>query len=186
MFEDLSFQLRPSDKLHIIGRNGAGKTTLVKAIVDATQNIKPETLIGKGIISTSRELRLSLYEQELGENLMGLTLYEAVEVIYEEKNVPVNDQAVRQVLAQYLFEPNSDSQTPVSQLSGGQKARLQLIRLLAGSPNLLILDEPTNHLDLPSIEELENALLKYNGAIVYISHDSYFSNNVGGSSIKLG
>jgi ATPase subunit of ABC transporter with duplicated ATPase domains len=186
LFEDLSFQLRPSDKLHIIGRNGAGKTTLVKAIVDATQNIKPETLIGKGIISTSRELRLSLYEQELGENLMGLTLYEAVEVIYEEKNVPVNDQAVRQVLAQYLFEPNSDSQTPVSQLSGGQKARLQLIRLLAGSPNLLILDEPTNHLDLPSIEELENALLKYNGAIVYISHDSYFSNNVGGSSIKLG
>jgi ATP-binding cassette subfamily F protein 3 len=185
LFKDLSFQLRPSDKLHIIGRNGAGKTTLVKAIVDTTKNIKPSTLIGKGIINPSRELRLSLYEQELGEHLMERTLYEAVEDIYDEKGVAVNDQAIRQVLSQYLFEPSADSNTPVSQLSGGQKARLQLIRLLSGSPNLLILDEPTNHLDLPSIEELENALLRYTGAIVYISHDSYFAKNVGGSSLKL-
>ena len=186
LFEDISFQLRPGEKLHIIGRNGAGKTTLVKAIVDTTLGIRPETLIGKGIITVSRELRLSLYEQELGDTLLGLTLYGAVEEIYGERGVAVNDQAIRQVLSQYLFEPAADSQTPVNQLSGGQKARLQLIRLLAGSPNLLILDEPTNHLDLPSIEELENALLKYTGAIIYISHDSYFAKNVGGSSLKLG
>jgi ATP-binding cassette, subfamily F, member 3 len=74
----------------------------------------------------------------------------------------------------------------VTSLSGGQKARLQLIRLLVGAPNLLILDEPTNHLDLPSIEELENALKRYTGTIMYITHDSYFARNIGGEALKIG
>jgi ATPase subunit of ABC transporter with duplicated ATPase domains len=73
----------------------------------------------------------------------------------------------------------------VADLSGGQKARLQIIKMLAGDPNLLILDEPTNHLDLPSIEELENALRDYHGALLYISHDSYLAKNLGGGEITL-
>jgi ATPase subunit of ABC transporter with duplicated ATPase domains len=154
--------------------------------MDTVADKKPATLIGKGIINASRELRVSLYEQELAETLMPLTLYEAVEHIYLEKGVTVNEQAVRQALGNYLFDPLADSHTLVSKLSGGQKARLQLIRLLAGSPNLLILDEPTNHLDLPSIEELENALLRYSGAVMYISHDSYFAKNIGGTNIAIG
>ena len=186
LFSGLSFQLRASDKLHIIGRNGAGKTTLVKAIMDTVAGAKPNTLIGKGIINPSRELRVSLYEQELSGELMHLTLFQAVEHIYYEKGVQVNEQAVRQAMSNYLFDPAADSSTLVSNLSGGQKARLQLIRMLAGSPNLLILDEPTNHLDLPSIEELENALLKYSGAVIYISHDSYFAKNIGGKSLTIG
>jgi ATP-binding cassette, subfamily F, member 3 len=185
LFSELSFQLRASDKLHIIGRNGAGKTTLVRAIMDAANGRKSDTLVS-GKIDHPRELRVSVYEQELGSHLVQLTLYDAVEQIYSEKNVPVGDRTVRQVLSQYLFDPMADSLLTVGQLSGGQKARLQLIRLLAGSPNLLILDEPTNHLDLPSIEELENALSEYTGAIIYVSHDDYLVKNLGGKSLVVG
>ena len=88
-------------------------------------------------------------------------------------------------LGDYLFDPETDRLKLVANLSGGQKARLQLIRMLAAKPNLLILDEPTNHLDLPSIEELENALASYHGAVLYISHDSYFSKNIGGKTITI-
>ena len=74
---------------------------------------------------------------------------------------------------------------PIERLSGGQKARFQLIKMLCAGPNLLILDEPTNHLDLPSIEELEKALGRYTGAVLYISHDSYFTRGVGGEVVEI-
>jgi ATP-binding cassette, subfamily F, member 3 len=70
-------------------------------------------------------------------------------------------------------------------LSGGQKARFQIIKMLASKPNLLILDEPTNHLDLPSIEELEKALIDFQGGILYISHDTYFIDHIGGEVIEI-
>jgi ATP-binding cassette subfamily F protein 3 len=73
----------------------------------------------------------------------------------------------------------------LTRLSGGQKARFQLMNMLAGDPHILVLDEPTNHLDLPSIEELENALETYHGAVIFISHDSYFARNVGGDTILI-
>jgi ATPase subunit of ABC transporter with duplicated ATPase domains len=88
-------------------------------------------------------------------------------------------------MGNYLFNPYEDGRTLVADLSGGQKARLQIIQMLAGDPNVLILDEPTNHLDLPSIEELENALREYHGALLYISHDSYLAKNLGGSELIL-
>jgi len=84
-----------------------------------------------------------------------------------------------------LFQPSIDKDLLVEQLSGGQKARFQMIRLLCHNPNLLILDEPTNHLDLPSIEELERALLKFHGAILYVSHDSCFYQALGGQTVSL-
>jgi ATP-binding cassette, subfamily F, member 3 len=186
LFAGINFQLRPEDKLHIIGRNGAGKTTLVRAIMDAVNGQKPSTLIGKGVITPSRELRICLYEQELSNEMMDMTLYEAIEHVFDEKGVPINEQAIRQTMSNYLFEPSSDTNILVSDLSGGQKARLQLIRMMSGMPNLLILDEPTNHLDLPSIEELETALLRYQGAVIYISHDSYFAKNIGGTALVVG
>lgn len=76
--------------------------------------------------------------------------------------------------------------TPLHRLSGGQKARFQLIAMLANDPQLLILDEPTNHLDLPSIEELETALGRYSGAIMYVSHDGYFRDKIGGETVQIG
>lgn len=80
---------------------------------------------------------------------------------------------MRQILHQYLFN-EGDFDLPIARLSGGQKARFQLIKMLSSDPNLLILDEPTSHLDLPSIEELESALKKYSGAVFFVSHDEYF------------
>jgi ATPase subunit of ABC transporter with duplicated ATPase domains len=85
-----------------------------------------------------------------------------------------------------LFNPITDYDTPIRNLSGGQKARFQIISMLANEPNLLILDEPTNHLDLPSIEELENALAAYTGAIIYVSHDSYFVDKMRSETLAVG
>ena len=186
LFQDLNFIISGGERLHVIGRNGAGKTTLVKAIMDAVDGKKPDTLIGKGIIDCARALRISQYEQEIGPELLEMTLFDAIGQIYADKGLPVNDQSILRDMGNYLFDPITDKATLVKNLSGGQKARLQLIRLLVGDPNLLILDEPTNHLDLPSIEELETALQNFPGAVIYISHDSYFAKKIGGHSIIIG
>jgi ATPase subunit of ABC transporter with duplicated ATPase domains len=185
LFEPVSFTLGSGDRLRIIGRNGAGKTTLVQAIRAAYAGKVPATLIGRGVIDCASSLRLSVYEQEIGPELLDLSLSAAIEHILYEKHTPATEQLVMGIMSNYLFDPVGDRGTPVRDLSGGQKARLQLIRLLAGNPNLLVLDEPTNHLDLPSIEELENALRSYNGAIIYISHDEYFGRALGGETLRL-
>jgi ATP-binding cassette, subfamily F, member 3 len=185
LFEPISLALQSGERLHIIGRNGAGKTTLVRAIASVVRGEKPSTLI-KGTITPGHHIRLNMYEQEMGDKLLDLTLFEAIESIYRDFDLPINPQNIMRSMGDFLFEPALDSQILVRNLSGGQKARLQLIRMLANKPNLLILDEPTNHLDLPSIEELENALKPYHGAIIYISHDSYFAKSLGGKSLKIG
>jgi ATP-binding cassette subfamily F protein 3 len=185
LFDGVSFQLASGERLQIVGRNGAGKTTLVRAITQARQGLRPDTFLGKGSIDCDRTLTISMYEQEIGPQLLDMTLYDAIDAIYANKDLPVTDEQIKRDMGNYLFNPESDKNVLVRNLSGGQKARLQLIRLLIGSPNLLILDEPTNHLDLPSIEELENALNDYGGAIIYISHDSYFAKNIGGTVLSL-
>ncbi|HSX29452.1 MAG TPA: ABC-F family ATP-binding cassette domain-containing protein [Candidatus Saccharimonadales bacterium] len=185
LLQNVSFQLSGGERLHIVGRNGVGKTTLVQAITQTWQGKRPETLIGKGIIDCDRSLAISMYDQEIGTELLDMTLRDAIEAIYNAKDLSVTEEQIKQDMANYLFNPAADRNVIVRNLSGGQKARLQLIRLLVGSPNLLILDEPTNHLDLPSIEELENALNNYSGAIIYITHDSYFAKNIGGEVLAL-
>ena len=102
-----------------------------------------------------------------------MNLKDAIEKIYLDQNLPISEEKIRRILSQYLFNLE-DFETPISQLSGGQKARFQLIKMLSNDPQILILDEPTSHLDLPSIEELERALKNYSGAIVFVSHDDYF------------
>jgi ATPase subunit of ABC transporter with duplicated ATPase domains len=114
-----------------------------------------------------------------------MTLSEAIEHILRDKDLPIDPQHVKKLLGDYLFNPMTDGDMPVTRLSGGQKARLQLIAMLAGNPQILILDEPTNHLDLPSIEELEKALINYRGAILYISHDSLFAVSLAEKSSRL-
>jgi ATPase subunit of ABC transporter with duplicated ATPase domains len=88
-------------------------------------------------------------------------------------------------MSDYLFT-EGDGKVPIKRLSGGQKARFQLIAMLANDPQLLILDEPTNHLDLPSIEEMETALARYSGAIIYVSHDNYFRDKIDGEVLLIG
>lgn len=185
LFNEVSFQLREGERIRLHGKNGAGKTTLVKAILANAAGQPQQSNILSGFIACEKELTIGNYQQELLADYMHLTLAEAVEKTYLEKNVKISDQKIKQILSDYLFNPGSDGSVEVSRLSGGQKARLQLISMLANDPMVLILDEPTNHLDLPSIEELEQALGQYHGAIIYISHDTYFTNNIGGTTVNI-
>lgn len=184
LFQPVNFHLQSGDRLQLIGRNGTGKTTLTRAIVTASENREPKTLLS-GTIKVDKKLRLSVYEQEVGQELFSLTLFDAIKYIYTREGRPVTDELAMRMMSNYLFDPRMDKNTRVSDLSGGQKARLQIMKMLANAPNLLILDEPTNHLDLPSIEELEKILTDYQGALLYISHDSYFASNIGGEKIIL-
>lgn len=185
LFTPVSFQLREGDRLQFHGRNGAGKSTLARQIVAVNEHEQTEAKYISGKILTDKSVRIGVYEQELSPDYLNLTLAEAIEKVYLQKDVQISDQLIKNLLGDYLFNPAFDGQKPLSQLSGGEKARFQLINMLAGDPNVLILDEPTNHLDLPSIEELDEALRQYHGAIVYISHDSYFAKAIGGKTIEI-
>ncbi len=186
LFANLNLSLSSGSQIHIKGRNGAGKTTLVRAILDAATTHTSSVKTFEGSITPNPKLEIGLYEQEINEKYLPLTLSEAIGQTYYDKNVPINDQRVRQILSDYLFDPIQDGKLTVKQLSGGQKARLQIIKMLCNIPNLLILDEPTNHLDLPSIEELEKALANYSGAILYVSHDTYFAKNFDAEVVQIG
>jgi len=118
-----------------------------------------------GEITLAKHVRIGIYEQEVNQKYFPLPLEEAIERMYLDRNLPISTTKIRGLLSDYLFV-ESDGKVPLSRLSGGQKARFQLIAMLANDPQLLILDEPTNHLDLPSIEELETALAKYSGSAV--------------------
>ncbi len=186
LFENVSFSLHEGERVRLHGRNGAGKTTLVQAIMAKAKNLPLICKQYDGSIAVEKELKIGLYEQEINAEYLSLTLTEALEQILRDKGQPISMQRVKQFLSDYLFNPASDGNMPVELLSGGQKARLQLINMLADDPQILILDEPTNHLDLPSIEELENALMQYHGAIIYISHDSFFAEKLQGTTILVG
>jgi ATPase subunit of ABC transporter with duplicated ATPase domains len=180
LFEGVNIDLREGEALELRGRNGAGKTTLIKALLgDKT----PKLFVGE--LSLDRHVRIGVYEQEIGSTYFEMSLELAIEKMYLDRDLSVSTSKVRSLLNDYLFS-DGDGKTPISRLSGGQKARFQLISMLANDPQLLILDEPTNHLDLPSIEELETALGKYAGAVIYVSHDGYFRQSIGGEVLQIG
>lgn len=138
-----------------------------------------------GEITLDTHVRIGMYEQEISSLYFDLPLQDAIERMYLDRNLAISPTKVRSLMSDYLFT-ESDGKTPLANLSDGQKARFQLISMLANDPQLLILDEPTNHLDLPSIEELETALNAYAGAILYVSHDGYFRYAIGGESVHIG
>jgi len=180
LFADVSIDLREGEALELRGRNGAGKTTLIKRLLGDASS----TLFG-GELTLDKQVRVGVYEQEVSPTYFDVPLADAIERMYLDKDLPITTTKVRSLLSDYLFT-ESDGKTPISRLSGGQKARFQVISMLANDPQLLILDEPTNHLDLPSIEELETALKKYSGAILYVSHDGYFRDAIGGEVLTIG
>ncbi len=180
LFEGVNIDLREGEALEFRGRNGAGKTTLIKALLGD----KTPTMYS-GELSLDNHIRIGVYEQEVSPTYFELPLEAAIEKMYLEKDLSITTKKIRNLLADYLFT-EGDGKTPVARLSGGQKARFQLISMLANDPQLLILDEPTNHLDLPSIEELETALAKYAGAVIYVSHDGYFRQALGGDVLQIG
>ncbi len=182
----MSFALRSGERLRLHGRNGAGKTTLVSAIMAAAHDVPLASQCLAGTIHLEKGLRIGHYDQEINPKYLSMTLSAALEQVLRDKDLPIRAQHIKQLLSDYLFNPATDGDMPVAKLSGGQKARLQLISMLVDDPQILILDEPTNHLDLPSIEELENALIQYHGAIIYISHDSFLAAKLGGKTILIG
>lgn len=185
LFKGITFQVREGETVELRGRNGAGKSTLIKTLLSVAHHEKTQAKIFDGLADVGQKAHVGVYEQEISSELFGKTLHDAIESIYLSRNLSVGETKVRQLMSDYLFTPG-DAAVPVSQLSGGQKARLQLIAMLANNPSLLVLDEPTNHLDLPSIEELEHALKNYTGAILYVSHDTYFRKALAGSIVKVG
>ena len=212
LFEGVNIDLREGEAIELRGRNGAGKTTLIRALManaasssDAssgrlrkTAQVPPQLaqalikntvqfapIVYAGSLYLDPQIRVGIYEQEIAATYLNLPLARAIEQMYLDRGLKINDTKIRQLMGDYLFV-ESDGAVPLASLSGGQKARFQLISMLANEPQLLILDEPTNHLDLPSIEELEAALERYTGAILYVSHDDYFRRKIGGSVVQIG
>lgn len=190
LFEGINIDLREGEALELRGRNGAGKTTLIKALLGKTKSPTTNNLADgivqfAGEISLDAHVRIGIYEQEVKSTYFDMPLELAIEKMYLDRNLPISTTKIRSLLSDYLFI-EGDGKIPVSILSGGQKARFQIITMLANSPQLLILDEPTNHLDLPSIEELETALSKYSGAVLYVSHDGFFRKAMGGEVLLIG
>jgi ATPase subunit of ABC transporter with duplicated ATPase domains len=186
IFNGVSFQLPEGGRIRLHGRNGAGKTTLIKSIVATANGTKSDATSYAGYIDIRAKLTIGMYEQEIADKYFDLPLELALERLYLDQGFSISDQRIRQLMGDYLFDPIGDGRIPLNTLSGGQKARFQIIAMLSNSPQLLILDEPTNHLDLPSIEELENALHKYKGAIIFVSHDGYFVNGFEHETVKIG
>ena len=180
LFADVDIDLREGEALELRGRNGAGKSTVIKALLGLDDSIK----FYDGEMKLDNRVRVGIYEQEVSPTYFEMCLHDAIERVYLDRNLSISETKIRQLLSDYLFT-EGDSHTPVKRLSGGQKARLQVIAMLANEPQLLILDEPTNHLDLPSIEELEAALEKYTGAVLYVSHDDYFRQAIGGEVLEI-
>ena len=185
LFEDVNIDLREGEAIEIRGRNGAGKTTLIRMILASGKSFDGGPILYSGDIFLDPQVRIGVYEQEIDERYLSDPLEKAIEKLYMSRDLSISDTKIRQLLADYLFT-DADRMAPLARLSGGQKARFQIIAMLANDPQLLILDEPTNHLDLPSIEELETSLAKYSGAILYVSHDNYFREKLGGKVVQIG
>ena len=211
LFEGVNIDLREGEAIELRGRNGAGKTTLIRALMADTSSstasfgrlrktaqvslqlaqalikntVQSAPIVYAGSLYLDPQIRVGIYEQEIAATYLNLPLARAIEQMYLDRGLKINDTKIRQLMGDYLFV-ESDGAVPLASLSGGQKARFQLISMLANEPQLLILDEPTNHLDLPSIEELEAALERYAGAILYVSHDDYFRRKIGGSVVQIG
>ena len=185
LFEDVNIDLREGEAIEIRGRNGAGKTTLIRMILASGKSFDGGPVLYSGDIFLDPQVRIGVYEQEIDERYLSDPLEKEIEKLYMSRDLSISDTKIRQLLADYLFT-DADRMTPLARLSGGQKARFQIISMLANDPQLLVLDEPTNHLDLPSIEELETALAKYSGAILYVSHDNYFREKLGGKVVQIG
>ena len=168
-----------TSKKSVLGEDGMMRMT------GERQKSEQSITLFDGELTLDPHVRIGVYYQEIDERFLEDNLELAIEKLYLNRNLPISDTKIRKLCADYLFT-DADRQTPLARLSGGQKARFQLIALLANDPQLLILDEPTNHLDLPSIEEMESALLKYSGAVLYVSHDDYFRRSIGGEVVQIG
>lgn len=164
--EGISFNVDKGDRIAVIGPNGIGKSTLVKTIAKHLPKHGGEIIYGTNV-------SIGYYDQKQAEFTSGRTVLE--ELWHEYPHMKESD--VRAVLGRFLFTQD-EVLKHINDLSGGEKARIQLAKLMLERNNLLILDEPTNHLDIDSKEVLENALKDYPGTIIFVSHDRYFIDRI--------
>ncbi len=174
LFEDTSFEVKKHDRLFICGPNGCGKSTLIKILAGRIH-------ADRGFVSPGYNVRIGYYDQENQD------LHPENTVLDELWNAYPNmtETTLRSTLALFLFK-GEDVEKKVAVLSGGEKARLTLARLMLSKMNLLILDEPTNHLDIPSREILENAIASFDGTVIAVSHDRYFVNKLATRILDFG
>ena len=173
LFSDLQIDLKRGEHVALIGDNGTGKTTLLKIInglLDADQ----------GTITLGTNVQTGYYDQEHHVLHMDKTLFEEISDAYPY----LNNTEIRNTLAAFLFT-GDDVFKRVGDLSGGERGRLSLAKLMLSESNFLMLDEPTNHLDITSKEILEDAINAYQGTLLYVSHDRYFINRTAGRILEL-
>lgn len=173
IFKDVTFNVYKSEKIGIIGRNGVGKTTLFKIIMD--QAFKTE-----GKLTYGHNVQVGYYSQDQEGLDVDCNMIELI----SEDNPKLTETEIRTRLGAFLFK-GEDVFKPVCALSGGEKSRLSLLKLMLSKANLLLLDEPTNHLDIISKEALEDALASYEGTLIVISHDRYFLNKITSRIVEL-
>ena len=168
LFENISFDIHRGDKVGIIGANGIGKTTLFRIIQDKVSR-------DSGVIEYGHKVHIGYYDQE-NNDLKQFYDKNLLEALWDI-DMHFTEGELRSILAAFLFT-GDDVFKAVSSLSGGEKARLLLARLMLSQSNFLLMDEPTNHIDMRTKEILENALIAYQGTLLFISHDRYFLNRV--------
>ena len=173
LFTDISFDIKRGERVALIGNNGTGKTTILKIIND----ILPA---GSGEIKLGSKVTIGYYDQEHHVLDPDKTLFDELQDAYPD----LNNTQIRNTLAAFLFT-NDDVFKYIRDLSGGERGRVSLAKLMLSNANFLILDEPTNHLDMVSKEILENALNSYTGTVLYVSHDRYFINTTATRIIEL-
>ena len=164
LFDDLSFEIKLGERVALIGNNGTGKTTILKIINELL-------LADGGTIVLGSNVHIGYYDQEHQLLHMEKTIFEEIADDYPQ----LNHTKIRNVLAAFLFT-NDDVFKRIADLSGGERGRVSLAKLMLSDANFLILDEPTNHLDITSKEILESALNQYTGTVFFVSHDRYFIN----------
>lgn len=173
LFDKLSLNLNRGDSVALVGPNGVGKTTLLKTIIGDLEGSKGEKMLGTNV-------QIGYYDQEQTKLNSKKTVLNELWDEYPMKN----EKDIRTILGNFLFS-GEDVLKPVSALSGGEKARLSLAKLMMQEANFLILDEPTNHLDLDSKEVLEAALVDYPGTLLFVSHDRYFINKIATQVVEM-
>ncbi|SHO51107.1 ABC-F family ATP-binding cassette domain-containing protein [Anaerocolumna xylanovorans] len=164
LFKDLNFEIKRSEKVAIIGNNGTGKTTLLKIINELL-------FADSGKVTLGSKVKIGYYDQEHQVLDSDKTLFDELSDAYPD----MDNTSIRNILAAFLFT-GDDVFKRIKDISGGEKGRVSLAKLMLSEANLLILDEPTNHLDITSKEILENAINSYTGTVLYVSHDRYFIN----------
>jgi ATP-binding cassette subfamily F protein 3 len=171
--ENISWRAYRGESIALVGPNGIGKSTLLKTIIRKLPALA-------GTIQYGANLAIGYYDQEQAELTSNKRVLNELWDDWPLKN----EKEIRTVLGNFLFS-GDDVLKIVSTLSGGEKARLALAKLMLEKANVLILDEPTNHLDLDSKEVLENALVDYPGTIIFVSHDRYFINRIATKVLEL-